>query len=522
MTGENRILKIMSLSFTGLMLLTLILLVFVSPGMEYFLKPDIGVSNLKLLITGVILTGIVMSVLSLSDRALPAPGKLPLIIVSSILLFIAEVIYSVSAFFYSDWDPAGILDCVYKLLRGTPDGISLDYFSAHPNNLMLVFIYLTLLRAGALFGTETVLILVIFQALLFTLSGVLVFYILSDVFSVKTGYVSWLIFAFWIGLDPYILITYSDAVGLIFPLISLRLFQIMIKDGISGRKRLILSVLLGITAAFGYSVKPQTVIMYIAVCLVLLLKTVFIKKRELLTAVILSAAGLIITTFLINGLFYPSLKLDLNKDKSFGFAHYIMMGLNPETDGVYSNEDTELTNGIADPKERRDKNLEIAGERIRAYGLKGMAGHLVRKQLINFGDGTFSWGIDGNFFAGSTLGDMPEVKEDSPLRPFILSFIVMGEKNYSVFQIVMQLIWLTVLFFGTCGGVLLLGEKKNTDLLTVICLSITGLTLFELIFEAKARYLFTFTPVFLLAGIYGAHGLYLLLRNRIPSLKEHR
>ncbi len=34
-------------------------------------------------------------------------------------------------------------------------------------------------------------------------------------------------------------------------------------------------------------------------------------------------------------------------------------------------------------------------------------------------------------------------------------------------------------------------------------LSVVGLTLFELLFEARARYLFTYVPIYILLALYG-------------------
>ena len=47
------------------------------------------------------------------------------------------------------------------------------------------------------------------------------------------------------------------------------------------------------------------------------------------------------------------------------------------------------------------------------------------------------------------------------------------------------------------------GMLAVASLLLVMMLSVIGLTMFELIFEARARYLFTYAPVYILLGIGG-------------------
>ncbi len=514
-----------------MLFLTLLLIILMGDRTEYYLKPVFSAPEVCFLLTGLVICSVLLSVIIFADkrygdrinRFLHKHGTV-LTAVLSVILFVSEFHYISAAFFYSDWDPAGVLDCVYKLLRGNGSDISLDYFSAHPNNLMLVFVYLSILKMVSVFGTETVIALCVFQALLFTLGGVLLIKTLSAMFSAKAGFIAWFIYALWIGFNPYILITYSDAAGLIFPLIMLRLFQLAVNEN-NGSKRIVLMALSGITAAFGYAVKPQTVIVFVAVLIILVLRLFFRGEKKSLKMIAVSGAFLLLAMLFINMVIYPSLGLKLDKDKSFSMSHYLMMGLNPVTDGVYSNEDTEFTNSIKDPGERRKENLRIASGRLKEYGLKGLLGHIERKQLINFSDGTFSWGIDGNFFAGTSLGDMPEVDDSNPLRPLIHSFIISGEKNNGSFRNIMQVFWLTVLFFGAAGEIMLLFRiKKNGfegnpafQIEGVIFLSLAGLIVFELLFEAKARYLFTFLPVFLISGIYGAHGIFRILRKRLPS-----
>ncbi len=517
-----------------MLIITLILILCTGDRTDYFLKPGFNCPGALYLISGLIVSVALFMIFLVFDRKKKDQNAnvkhgYPIIAVLSVLLFAAEILFTFSAFFYSDWDPAGVLDCVYKLLRGNIQDISLDYFSAHPNNLMLVFIYLWVLRLASVFGTESVLSLMVFQSFLFTIGGVLFFFIVKDLLSERAAIYAWMIYAVWIGLNPYLLITYSDAAGLIFPLIIIRLFQFM--DDLSGRRAgghsSFIPLSMGIISAAGYMVKPQTVIAFIAVYIVIICISLLRKDPGKLRYLIFLTAGFLLSYLVIVNIFFPSLKLDLEKDKSFGFTHYIMMGLNPETDGVYSNEDTEFTNALKDPAERKSENLRVTKERLKEYGIKGFAGHILRKQLINCNDGTFSWGIDGNFFAGASLGDMPEVKEDSPLRPFILSFIDTNGARYGRFKDIMQVIWLTVLFFGAVGEIFMLKgiRKKKPEgnpafqTMAVILLSLYGLILFELIFEAKARYLFTYLPLFLLSGVYGAVSSLRALRHRL-SLSE--
>ncbi len=492
--------RIIAALFLCLMAFTLVLLLFLNDRTEYYLKSDIGVSNLLLLIAGVIVSVIAIAVLAVvfkNARINSFQGTI-FIIVSSVILFILELLYTSSAFFFSDWDPAAVLDCVYKILRDAGDEVSIDYFSNHPNNLMIVFIYVTVLRISGIFGSQSVLCLTAFQCMLFTLAGVLLFLIAKEIYSIRSAMFIWVVYALWIGFNPWLIITYSDCVGLIFPLLILFLFVKLEKNG-SG---FVLYALTGVAAALGYAVKPQTVIIYIAVIIVTFAGASSHNDKRRMRGILISIISLILMWLLITKVFYPSLNLKLDKNRSFGAAHYLMMGLNDETDGVYSNDDTNFTDSIGDPAERTRTNLTVAKERAMAYGPQGIIKHLIKKQLVNFGDGTFAWGIDGNFFAGTEFEGIPEIHENK-LRPYILSVITVGEKYFGKYRIILQTIWITVLFFCFLSGVFALFAGKNSGPVSVMMLSISGLIIFELLFEAKARYLFAYLPIFLILAFSG-------------------
>ncbi len=497
-----------SLIYSLLLVSTLILLIFFSENRDYYLKRDLGTTDLSLFATGLIASLVVFVIVFLISRISAvrdffsdADGRTRLhtILILSLILFISESIVFSRIFFFSDWDPAGVLDCVYKVLHGLEEQVSLDYFSAHPNNLMLVFIYVSVLRLSRIFGTESVTVLIVFQSLLFSLGGVLIFSIIDECISFRAAFFSFILYGFWIGFNPWLVITYSDAVGLIFPLLSIKIFQSMLRL----KSPLILPLLLGASAAFGYAVKPQTSIVFIAALILLCAPGLIpVGFRRAVPAV----AAFFLFSFVIRSFIFPSLGLNLNSDKAFGFSHYIMMGLNTETDGVYSNDDTEFTNSIADPSERRSENLKVAGDRLKTMGPAGLISHLVNKQLVNFNDGTFSWGIDGNFFAGTEFPGIPSL-EDNSLRDTALQFLKPDGSFYGRFIKGEQLIWLTVLFFALLSGLLVLFNRKpdqDRDLVDLlVMLSITGLIIFELLFEAKARYLFTYLPLFLYSAISG-------------------
>ncbi len=534
-----------------LMGLTCILLVAVAPITDYYLKPEFMMSNGYVMAIGLVITALICIVLkkkcgkAYKFESYLADHTAKILPVCTVLLFMAEVVFVSSGFFYSDWDPAGVLDAVYKIMHHDQMAINADYFSAHPNNLMLVWIYVIVLKISSIFGTESVLAISVFQCLLFSVTGVLIFRIVRRVL-MSTGakypfivsWITWIIYAVVVGMSPWLIITYSDQVGMVFPVLILHIaVRIKVQEG-SETSKYGAWGLIGVLSAIGYAVKPQTVIVSIAVIIVEVVHffaPLIIKKRnpgkkvsEQLRDMAVSFAFFGVTLVLVH-LFivktvYPSLGIPLNSDKEFGMPHYIMMGLNPETDGVYSNDDTNFTNELPRP-ERGRKNMEVARERLDEYGTAGFIRHLFRKTMINFGDGTFAWGIDGNFFAGTDFCDMPYVSPNA-LTPHILAWIQVGAEHNALFSLIEQGMWLTILTLSLLAalpaGIVtrLIHSKKNAventseqDTLSggcgwfrdVVLLSLLGIFVFELIFEAKARYLFIYVPFWIIAAVFGIY-----------------
>ena len=72
------------------------------------------------------------------------------------------------------------------------------------------------------------------------------------------------------------------------------------------------------------------------------------------------------------------------------------------------------------------------------------------------------------------------------------------------------MIWLTCLGLGILGVC-----YKNQKERSVLMLSVIGLTIFELLFEARSRYLYAYVPLYILLAIYGVA----LLLNRAEKKK---
>ena len=113
--------------------------------------------------------------------------------------------------------------------------------------------------------------------------------------------------------------------------------------------------------------------------------------------------------------------------------------------------------------------------------------------LTVYNDGTYAWGGEGNFF----MVVFPQ--PDNHIAVFSKKYILCRSQIYDIYVTVMQSIWVFVLGAAAVSGL----GKENRQEIIVLMLSIAGLTLFEVLFEARARYLYTYAPVFCILAAIG-------------------
>ncbi|MCR5748471.1 MAG: hypothetical protein K6G03_12245 [Lachnospiraceae bacterium] len=522
--------KLISGLFTFNIAIILILLFFFKKTTDYYIKrvfmlddPFLGVISLLVFVT----VFIVIVFFEKPVRSFLEQNSKWLFPLSLIMLFVFEIVFVRSGFFYSDWDPAAVLAGAFSLFEGVPEDVGTSYFSAHPNNLMLVFIYYkVLLLLSPFFNGLSIWPVAYFQCLIFTLSGALVYSISKKLSGdLITAWITYMLYILAVGTSPWLIITYSDETGLIFPLI---IFSIWLSSAAYGSdvpdkyKLMILYFVIGAVSYFGYSLKPQIIITTIAVLMTDIFGSLKDKRSPihvLIHKILPCIAGMIALNLIISYLLIPSMQIELNKNEAFPMTHYFMMGLNSETDGVYADADGAFTNSFEDPVEKRGANIRVAFQRIKDYGLKGLAEHLAKKTMVNFGDGTFAYGIDGNFFAGKESGSFP-VAEETLLTPLINRYILPDGSRFETASAFRHGLWLLLLMLCLLTGIVFTLRKYGLEMsstgIMALQLSLLGLTMFELLFEAKARYLFIYLPFFILTSGIGLA----FIKDRLLKLRK--
>jgi hypothetical protein len=481
----------------GIMMTGVILICIFCSGMDFgrseycqnFLSP------LILIVAGIIFVGVVYILCNKLKR--PAGWKKNnILIIASAVVFLAQI-YSVRLYyFYTDWDVPELLNLADAIVHGGDVSAFADYYSKFTNNLFTAYVFSLIRRVihmAGFHGYEVYGILC-FQCLMNTVTGFLVFKILErligDTRLSVMGYVMYLLL---IGISPWVSIPYSDSMGLIFP--TLIVYIYVNKDRLKtvAFPWLMMSAL----AVIGYKIKPQTFIAFIAIIIVEVFN--LLRDRDFKTA-IKKLAGIVtgaVLALMVCSLAVSSTNLEIDREKTFNVQHYIMLGLNDETGGTYSRDDANFSGSFDTAQERNTADMEVAVSRIQRLGALGLIKLAVKKTLTNYYNGTFCWGGEGNFF----VGIMEE--RNLPFSSFVRGLYYSGDysdvgKYYDIWSNFEQMIWLTILLVSIFSVFADKGSDK-----AVITLSVIGLTVFELIFEARARYLYTYAPFYIILAVYG-------------------
>ena len=465
---------------------------------KYFCKNSVAIPNGLLILAGILLTGVLVFLWRKYEdkiaKILQKGEKRMLLL--SVILFVVELVISCEILFAPGWD-AGEVSWQAGVIAAGERKLDNQYFSWYPNNLLITWLYSLACRITGLFGFpySGSVIIVVVQCFLSALGGYLLQQVAKNMFQSGTvSMIVWGIYAFWIGLLPWYMVTYSDSLGIIFPIAILWLYQSLENKKAVWQK----CMLIGVLSLVGYRIKPTILILYISIVIVMVLRLGEKHERRFR----LGQLCVLLLAFILSMFLYQKINIgaclgfSLDKDQQFTMTHFAMMGLSEETNGVFDEEDVKYSSFFRDISSRQKGNIKVIRQRIQEYGALDLSRHLVKKTLTNFNDGTFGWGKEAEFFKKI---ERPE----EVLSKFLKNLYYNGGMYRISLNTYMQCFWLMMLLGGFLNLTIVFRKEKVHELSLMIMLSLTGLFLFVTLFEARARYLYVYTPFYILIGIQG-------------------
>ena len=480
----------------------------------------------------------------------------------SLALFVVQAAFIHMIYGFPGWDSGNILSHAILLASGrdmatargllTGDAI-VGYFDTYPNNAFLTWVFMGIVRVASVVGLDSVFACDIVGALSVSVGGAFMALFARRVTGSSTvAYVGLGLYALLFSLSPWISMPYSDtyASGFIGAELYLSACLLMGKrEEVESRKCPVARpfpvifacsvrkwLVLALVALIGYLIKPTAAIVLMAAAVVWAIWLLRGNASPRLARVFGLFAGLVVSAALVFGVISPAsyraVGVDADSNKTFGMSHFFMMGQNSDALGGYSDEDVTFSASIADPGERAKAEKAMAFERIGERGLSGNLAFYAKKLLFSFGDGTFSWALDGRdrFFTEIYPKSGPVAHA---VRSLFYRVEWQADADQTAFRTVTQVLWYAVIVLwavAALGGVVhprgcayvRPGGMGFPLAALVPVVTLMGLAIYLLIFEDRARYLYCFGPVSIACAAIGLAAGARALGSMLEGFRAHR
>ncbi len=318
-----------------------------------------------------------------------------------------------------------------------------------------------------------------------------------------------------VGMSAWKIAPYTDTYGLIFPIICIFLY-VCYRQAKHTWCKCVYIVSAVVAGMAGGLVKTNLYIVVIALLLTEFISVLqnYREKLKFFIVEILLTIALAFGNQLCIDHMIVELGLEFNEEIEAGWPHYFLMGLNEGTTGGYCSEDLAILDEFQTSKsDREHAQLERSLERFKNRGLIGSVYFYLRKLVMTFNDGVFGWKTEAGFYE-----EYPEdLASHTNVTQRLRSIFWGNDMGYDVggYNTFCQMIWIFCLL-GIPGICLGKGKKREEYLVFVILF--LGIFLYQMLFEARARYLFVFLPVLLPMSVCGIQE---YTDRIIPALKKY-
>ncbi len=407
-----------------------------------------------------------------------------------------------------NWDFKFIMESAHEIANTGSYGY-MYYYKIFPNNWgALIIVTLSMkLFFGSEVGAYFINILFIFISAVFTIL------VAKKIGGNKLVLNALILLLGCAPLYLYAPIVYTDTLSVLFPVATLYFWLIAKENKDKSKKKyytsLIMMTLMGVA---GYCIKPVACIILVAIIINKIFTDMNKKTFKDLCIIILTFV-ILITGF--NKVCEKFIIQDKRKnDIEYPLTHWIMMGLsNPNDDGGiegryggYNQKDSDYTASSGNYEEKKKANIEKIKERLKNYGALGYIKFLANKF-------NFVWNDEG-YDVLETIGWDTLDTESIPYK------YIIGTKSHAFFRPYMRHFNKTLFVIMLVGIIMEVLKKEKNETVKVLGISIVGIALFLIIWEAESRYGYFLLPIFCLLGAYCINNVETLVDNILKKLKN--
>lgn len=371
------------------------------------------------------------------------------------------------------YDLSHVIDKVSSMIASNSMTFgSSTYFSIYPNQVPLaLFVYAIESFGKLLTITNLGNFMILYNCFMTSFSMYIIYKIIKKIFNSRVAIIGLILLAIYPDFYLYSTYYYSDILSLPFSIIG---YFLLLKGGDqAGIKNNIYFILSGIIFAIGFKLRVVIVILLIAYLINIFIKADFkiFFKRTLL--IFMGFCG---SLLVFSNVIYPLFKVDLDESLKLPATHWVMMGLNLETDGGYTDEDVMYSL-------KSEKQSNAIFKRIK-YRLAGVEPRFYFNKLSKV------W----------SEGDHDILRKYGMMNRYGTMFNLLEGKNNIFIKYLQQILKAVIYLLFLITIMKELFVKKRSNSATTI-IAIFGAIIFYLLWEALNRYSFSFLPWIIIGGV---------------------
>lgn len=396
-------------------------------------------------------------------------------IIAIVLLMLQFCLLLISSFMIRSIPQVDLIHILTEInsLNNTGTILNNTYFSVYPNNRFILILLYSIQRISP---NNKELLFTLLSVLSITTMTLFTYKTSKKVFGINKGLLSLFILVFSPIFYLYVSYYYTDI--LMLPFASILLYLIIkTKDENTLKVNTIYGILIGLIAIISYKIRAVAIFLLIAyfVYAIICQKTLLIIKKFVPIAI-----GMFLALTCINNI-ENNFFTNIDSNKEFPMTHWIMMGLNEEHYGYYSQDDYNLSSSVKNVDDRINLNIQEIKRRLNTLGPVGITKLAITKLVSVWGKGDYSY-----------------QKYLDLVSDYNTSYQYLLEDKNIVINYLLQFSKISILILT----ILALIKLFKTKVKSIIAISIFGAIVFYLIWEVCPRYGLSFLPWLILLSCY--------------------
>lgn len=374
----------------------------------------------------------------------------------------------------------------FHAIYNNTDKVSQGYLARYNNNFGIFillgyfyrFVYL-------IFGRIPLMAPILLNILAIDVAVLFTFLIAKKIFKKPAVIALTVLMFIFVPFYTYTAYFYTDSLSIPFAVIPIYLFLCAVKS----QKRVVKYIQLffcGALILIGYELKGSLLILLLGTIIYTFL-TIPIKRALAILLAVVAGFGSFYMVFNLSVKAMSFTSEEELYEQQYPLTHWIMMGLNGN--GGFNQKDSTFTRKSGNYDEKKAANIAEIKNRLSEMGVTGLYDHLMEKSL-------YTW-ADGNYYIEHHLEDDPIYPDNLPHKFFLKS----GQYYnwYYLYSNGFHIFMLLLIMVSILAGCI----KSKVDIMTLLKGLIFAVFIFFLIWEARSRYIFNLTPIYLLVATDG-------------------